>query len=206
MTKRPREQITIWKCIPILGKNKETTRESSRGVTVSSSLAKTTSVVSGETIADNPAEVNNDDNIRYSLKGRIGLMEQEAQTLGSREVLYTAALRENGIEPTFVTGLLQDADGKRVTSLMDGEKLAIQADNRSQTVKSIAERATGLTLDIAGDTLNENRNGGLRIGWQTENSPAAEAGGGDGERTALPSEERQRLFGQRAGEQAGGLG
>ena len=126
--------------------------------------------------------------------------------LGNWKVLNTPALRENGIEPTFVTGLLQDADGKRVTSLMDGEKLAIQADNRSQTVQSIAERATGLTLDAAGDTLNENRNGGLRIGRQTENSPDAEAGGGDGRRTEIPSEERQRFSGQRAGEQAGGLG
>ena len=131
-------------------------------------------------------------------------------------MLYTAELRGNGIEPTFVTGLLQDADGKRVTSLMDGEKLAIQADNRSQTVKSIAERATGLTLDIAGDTLNENRNGGLRIGRQAEN-PAAAIGqqANAGQTETAPAAEaaeagndladggRGRLSGQRAGEQDG---
>ncbi len=159
-------------------------------------------------------QLQEEGNRAESLRGRGFRNAGEGETVYVRseerwdaeERAVAAALRENGIEPTFVTGLLQDAEGKRVTSLMDGEKLAIQADNRSQTVQSIAERATGLTLDTAGDTLNENRNGGLRIGRQTEKSPAAEARGGDGGRTEIHFEERQRFSGQRAGEQAGGLG
>lgn len=70
--------------------------------------------------------------------------EKEAQTLGSREVLDTLVLREAGIEPTFVTGLLQDDEGKRATSLRDGDRLAIQADNRSHGAE---HRGTGDGLD-----------------------------------------------------------
>lgn len=58
------------------------------------------------------------------------------------------ALRDLGYEPTFAVGLIQNAEGDTVPFLVDGNKIAIRADHRSQSIQQIAENAVGRSLNI----------------------------------------------------------
>ena len=58
------------------------------------------------------------------------------------------ALRDLGYEPTFAVGLIQNAEGDTVPFLVDGNKIAIRADHRSQSIQQIAENAVGQSLNI----------------------------------------------------------
>jgi hypothetical protein len=120
-------------------------------VTVSGSLAKTTSVVSGETIAVNQAKVKSNDDIRFSLKGQTGAAKaQEARTLGSREVLDTPALKKLGVK---VSGCVGDygktesliAKDRAAKSL---QKEARRAEKRLRATDAEKDFANGITDGI----------------------------------------------------------
>ena len=79
-------------------------------------------------------------------------------------------LRAEGIEPTYFTGNAMNAEGKKVATLLEGNRLAIQADNRSKNIQTLAEQALG-------HSIAEATSPALRV-----TSPAGEAK--TGERTA----------------------
>jgi len=143
------------------------------------------------------------------------------------------ALRAEGIEPIFVTGLLQDAQGNKVNYLRDGNRIAIQADNLRQSVQSIAERAVGkkllderafesvgeaaieakadtrsrpvLTIGAANATVNQNEQE-ARNGQQAENPAEQRTGAGEAENgAAVSAGDGGRGTDQRSGGQAGKL-
>ena len=93
-------------------------------------------------------------------------------TWDAEEKAVAAALREQGIEPTFVTGLLKNAEGKRTTAILEGNRLAIQADNRSQTVQSIAEKALGKTLNVDPTAFGSAAEAAITARTETKSKPA----------------------------------
>ena len=93
-------------------------------------------------------------------------------TWDTEEKAVAAALREQGIEPTFVTGLLKNAEGKRTTAILEGNRLAIQADNRSQTVQSIAEKALGKTLNVDPAAFGSAAEAAITARTETKSKPA----------------------------------
>ena len=64
------------------------------------------------------------------------------------EQAVAAALRAQGIDPTFVTGLMRNGNGEKVSSILEGDRLALQTDNRSRTLQELAEDALGGPLNI----------------------------------------------------------
>ena len=69
-------------------------------------------------------------------------IREEAQ-MDAEERAVTEALRAEGLEPTLFTGLVTNADGKKVSILQDGNRVALQADNRSRSLTSLAEQVLG---------------------------------------------------------------
>lgn len=69
-------------------------------------------------------------------------IREEAQ-MDAEERAVTEALRAEGLEPTLFTGLVTNADGKKVSILQDGNRVALQADNRSRSLTSMAEEVLG---------------------------------------------------------------
>ena len=129
-------------------KNKETTRESSRGVTVSGSLAKTTSVVPEETIADNQADVKSNYDIRYSLRGKP--RATETQEVGSRTLLNTPALDKLGVKVSGSVGRYGMTESliakdKAAKSL---QKEARKAEKRLKATDAEKEFVNGITAGI----------------------------------------------------------
>jgi len=125
-------------------------------------------------------------------------------------------LRAEGIEPTYFTGNAMNAEGKKVPALLEGNKLAIQADNRSKTIQTLAEQALGhdiavgagegsaprLTVRSGNGILDENR---MEVRNETQSQREGSAGGAEEVRAELLDGNGRRVDDQRAGEQAGRL-
>lgn len=117
------------------------------------------------------------------------------ETWDDEERAIAERLRAGGTEPLFVTGLLKNSEGQKVSFLRYGDKLALQADNRRERLRSIVSRATGITIE----EMEGNQNGKSEA--QTADAGRAAArdqlfDGGPGrisdERAGKPTEERRR--------------
>ncbi len=88
------------------------------------------------------------------------------------EQAVAAALRAQGIEPTFVTGLMRNGNGEKVSGILEGDRLALQTDNRSRSLQELAEDALGRPLDIGREGFDAAAGAAMQSRTENARRPA----------------------------------
>lgn len=88
------------------------------------------------------------------------------------EQAVAAALRAQGIDPTFVTGLMRNGNGEKVSGILEGDRLALQTDNRSRTLQELAEDAMGGPLNIGREGFEAAADAAMQSRTENAGRPA----------------------------------